>query len=218
MLNGMDILSLDDLFDKVFIINLARREDRKSIMLKVLKNLKIENFEFFNAIDGATIDTEELYKQGILLDKDLGRGEIGCFLSHREVWKIAASRHYERILIMEDDIRFNPKYPSISRVMQHVPPNWDIVHFHSNVERPGRIKINDFVYRGDHEYGGCTCYALSNVGYIKLICKSAVIPYAVDGITALLSSVQGHKAYASENVCYVDVAAGSDISALGRKY
>ena len=187
-------------------------------MRRTLGYLEIDNFEFFDAIDGATIDVEDLHQRGILLDKELGRGEIGCFLSHREVWKIAAQRHYEKILIFEDDIRFNSRRPSIQTVMQYVPDDWEIVHLHGNCPRPGRVRINDYIYRGDHEFGGCACYALSNVGYIKLICKSAVIPYAVDGITALLSSVLGHKAYASDDTCYVDAGMGSDITALGRKY
>lgn len=218
--DGKATLSLDSAFDRIFVINLARRTDRRQDMLKQFNRyLNATNFEFFDAFDGYDVDVDDLYTKGILLDKELGIGEIACFLSHREVWKIAAQRGYESVLILEDDIRFNSWLQSIVVAKQHVPEDWDIIHFHSNFyPQPERVKINDHIYRGQNEGGGCACYALSNVGYIKLICNSAVIPFAVDGITALLSQKDDHKAYVSDNVCYVDVAAGSDITEMGRKY
>jgi glycosyl transferase family 25 len=90
---------LKSLFDRVYVINLPDRADRRREMTAQLALIGLEGdplVEFFPAVRPA--------------DKgDFGSvGERGCFLSHLGVLKDAAARGYRSILILEDDVDWTP--------------------------------------------------------------------------------------------------------------
>ena len=75
--------------DKIFYINLDKRNDRKDEIEKELTNYNLfNNSERFPAI----------YTQE--------QGCVGCSMSHLAVIKIAKERKYKQILILEDDFYF----------------------------------------------------------------------------------------------------------------
>ena len=106
--NNMDI-------DKVFIINLKERIDRRKEMVKELNNAKIDNYEFFDAIR-PTIEDLNTWNPNYIetipgwfkrLDKDEQKyrlGALGCLLSHYNVIKECKKRGYQNVLILEDDL------------------------------------------------------------------------------------------------------------------
>ncbi|MDX2110971.1 MAG: glycosyltransferase family 25 protein [Verrucomicrobiota bacterium] len=59
---------------------------------------------------------------------DMSAGEVGCFLSHREVWKNAV-RTGKSLLICEDDIRFLHALDFSSQLMRY-SPSFDLVRLH----------------------------------------------------------------------------------------
>ena len=103
--------------DKVFIISLKERTDRRKEMVKELNNVKIENYEFFDAIR-ATIDDLNKWNPNYIenipgwfkrLNKDEQKyrlGALGCLLSHYNVIKECKKRGYQNVLILEDDTKF----------------------------------------------------------------------------------------------------------------
>lgn len=78
-----------DSIDKVFYINLEKRSDRRLQIEKELSDYNIpkDKIERFNAITHTN-------------------GAVGCGRSHVEIYKIAKSRNYKNILIVEDDFKF----------------------------------------------------------------------------------------------------------------
>ena len=93
--------------DKVFIINLEHRTDRKTHMLNELKNQKIINYEFFKAIRPTEQELKEWNPKYCSNIPPKNRiGALGCLLSHYYIIKEALSRDYKRILILEDDTQF----------------------------------------------------------------------------------------------------------------
>jgi len=75
--------------NKIFYINLDKRNDRKDEIEKELTNYNLfNNSERFSAI--------QIPDHGIL----------GCTMSHLEVIKIAKERKYKQVLILEDDFYF----------------------------------------------------------------------------------------------------------------
>jgi autotransporter strand-loop-strand O-heptosyltransferase len=115
--------------DKIFVINLKDRKDRKKRIAALLdkENIGVPT-EFIDAIDIRELKKEEvqdwlsergygLYKwktekDDYLFDgynfkewdtRDLTKGEIGCSLSHYTVWKKAKEENHKRILVLEDD-------------------------------------------------------------------------------------------------------------------
>lgn len=58
-------------------------------------------------------------------------GEIGCFLSHYLVWKKVVKNDYSRVMVLEDDIRFEPyfrhKVQFIVHELERLQIEWDLV-------------------------------------------------------------------------------------------
>ena len=58
-------------------------------------------------------------------------GEVGCFLSHYFIWLRIIAEDMRTVLILEDDIDFQPNFKSkLQRTLQEVnshDPDWDLV-------------------------------------------------------------------------------------------
>jgi glycosyl transferase, family 25 len=49
----------------------------------------------------------------------LVKGEVGCFLAHREAWKAVVMGHHETVLILEDDFKISPEdLPKIASIAE----------------------------------------------------------------------------------------------------
>lgn len=103
--------------DKIFIINLEHRVDRKKKILSELQRVGLTNYEIFKAIK----PTEEMvnewnpnflnpipewFKRTGGDENKYKIGSLGCMLSHLEIIKICIERKYENVLILEDDTEF----------------------------------------------------------------------------------------------------------------
>lgn len=83
--------------------------------------------QFIPAVDGQNLESDELYP-----GCRLKRGEIGCFISHMEVWRTMS---HGIAIVLEDDQSFvyardNSKLTRlISKVDQMSNGNWDMISF-----------------------------------------------------------------------------------------
>jgi hypothetical protein len=75
--------------NKIFYINLDKREDRKDEIESELKN-----YDLFNI------------SERIQAIETPGQGILGCTMSHLNAVKLAKERCYNNILILEDDFQF----------------------------------------------------------------------------------------------------------------
>jgi glycosyl transferase, family 25 len=103
-------VTLADIFDCTFIINLAERTDRRRSVIRELKNIGIElapgKVELFNAVrvaGSAGFPTAAVR---------------GCFLSHRGVLREARKRGLRNVLIVEDDVAFSPLLAKVADEVQ----------------------------------------------------------------------------------------------------
>lgn len=92
--------------DKIYVINLARRVDRKKRMAKSLQVLGIKA-SIWNATDGKLLDEDYLRKYDIRLlegyvdpyhKRPITFGEIGCFMSHYRIWEDAFRNNYSKVI------------------------------------------------------------------------------------------------------------------------
>lgn len=126
-------------FDKIFMINLLRRPERRRRMERSFKEIGLD-VEHVPAIDGKQLTFDHLNDIGIQFlsgyadpfhNRPMTMGEIGCFLSHFWIWEKQVVDKLNEILILEDDIRFEPYFKeSASNLMNEARRrgDWDLMY------------------------------------------------------------------------------------------
>ncbi|KAK1879243.1 Procollagen galactosyltransferase 2 [Dissostichus eleginoides] len=171
-------------FDEIFLINLKRRSDRRDRMLTSLSVLGI-NATLTEAVDGKALNSSQLQAMGIDMlpgykdpysERVLTRGEIGCFLSHHNIWKQVQQQDLQQVLVLEDDVRFEPRFHSrlvtLMENVQRVGLEWDLIYVgrkRLQVKEPERSVegVGDLVHP-DYSYWTLG-YVLSLSGARKLL-------------------------------------------------
>jgi glycosyl transferase, family 25 len=89
-----------------YVISLARRPDRRARFLRWNAGKGID-ISMFDAVDGQTLNKQELLSTNIIDDADLNftLGFLGSALSHRALWLQCITLE-QPILIFEDDVHF----------------------------------------------------------------------------------------------------------------
>lgn len=104
--------------DTIFMINLERRPERRIKMERSFKEIGL-TVEIVPAVDGQTLNDESLQEIGVRFlpgyadpyhNRPMTKGEIGCFLSHFWIWEKMRMEKLNEILVLEDDIRFEPYF------------------------------------------------------------------------------------------------------------
>uniref|UniRef100_A0A8C9WA27 Collagen beta(1-O)galactosyltransferase 2b n=1 Tax=Scleropages formosus TaxID=113540 RepID=A0A8C9WA27_SCLFO len=127
-------------FDEIFLINLKRRLERRQRMLCTLATLGIEA-TVMDAVDGKALNSSQIQALGIEMlpgyqdpysGRVLTRGEIGCFLSHHYIWTQVVEQGLQQVLVLEDDVRFEPRFKSrLVTIMDNIEEAklaWDLVY------------------------------------------------------------------------------------------
>lgn len=118
-------MRLFDYFDKVYCINLDRREDRLENFKKEVEKYNLGEFERFGAYDGNTLDMSK-YKT------NLKPGELGLVLSNLEIIKKVKESNLKNVLIIEDDCKFTDEVINIKNYFDSLPKNWDMLYMGGN--------------------------------------------------------------------------------------
>ncbi|AZP49580.1 glycosyltransferase family 25 protein [Rahnella aquatilis] len=87
---------------KIFVINLARSIERRASIEKQLSSLNLD-YEIIEAVDGSQLSYEEILQKTRVLNYAIGCGEIGCALSHINIYKKIVAQNIPQALILEDD-------------------------------------------------------------------------------------------------------------------
>lgn len=134
-------MTINKYFDKIYLLNLKKREDRLLESTERLDSLNIE-FEIFNGVDGSVMN--HLWKK--LDNKNFTNPNyVGCCLSHLSIYKHALEKSYEKILILEDDCLINK---NINNIFDNISiPKWDDLIY------LGYIPLNDDCSMWDYRYG-----------------------------------------------------------------
>lgn len=68
---------------------------------------------------------------------DLGLGELGCFLSHRALWRECGSSSDRGWCILEDDIQLLPGFAQALGELEQRSGDWDVVRLMGHMPRRG---------------------------------------------------------------------------------
>lgn len=92
-----------------FVLHLARARGRRENAQALLADCGMPG-EIWPAVDGAALPTDDLTAQvgaeifAPTYPFALRPGEVGCFLSHRQIWAEIIRRDLEYALVLEDDV------------------------------------------------------------------------------------------------------------------
>src|SRR5690606_20025823 len=96
-----------------FVIHLKRAVGRRPQVDELLRRLPVPT-HVLDAVDGQTLTDAEVasvYRRGLHQPHypfALRRGEIACFLSHRQAWREIVDRNLDAGLVLEDDVGLDP--------------------------------------------------------------------------------------------------------------
>ncbi|ERE89025.1 procollagen galactosyltransferase 1 [Cricetulus griseus] len=139
-------------FDEVFMINLKRRRDRRERMLQALHEQEID-CRLVEAVDGKAMNTSQVEALGIQMlpgyrdpyhGRPLTKGELGCFLSHYNIWKEVVERGLQKSLVFEDDLRFEIFFKR--RLMSLMRDRMQVEHPEKAVPRVRNLVEADYSY------------------------------------------------------------------------
>jgi glycosyl transferase family 25 len=132
--------------DRVFVVTLPRARERQAHAREALGGLR---FAFHMGADQASLDLDRLAREGALAPwrgvrrltgkrRPLQPGEVGCALSHRQVYEEMVRGVVRRALVLEDDVA--PRLPDVALLpaaLGQLPDGWDLAYLGwSRHERP----------------------------------------------------------------------------------
>lgn len=103
---------------KVFVINLNSSIDRRNRMERLLKETSLD-WEIFPAFDGRNMTDSErdsLYDGAKSLKnvrRQMSNGEIGCAVSHRNIYKKMISEAIPEAVVLEDDVELGKDFETV---------------------------------------------------------------------------------------------------------
>ncbi|KAG8574408.1 hypothetical protein GDO81_009168 [Engystomops pustulosus] len=117
-----------------------RRQDRRDRMRKTLYELQID-FKLSDAVDGRALNETQVTAMGIKMlpgykdpyhGRPLTRGEMGCFLSHYNIWKEISERSLAVSAVFEDDLRFEiffkRRLENLLHDLEEAELDWDLIY------------------------------------------------------------------------------------------
>jgi len=192
---------------KIFVINLKRCQEKRE---KMIKKLEGEEYEMTMAIDGKELNKDTLKALDVELLKQWkdpwsGRnitwGEVGCSLSHYNIYKYCVENNIENAVILEDDIDIPEKLSnSLDNIIDNLNKeisNWELCYLSRkpiNSEKENVNEFKDFV-KVDYSYWTCS-YIINLKGMQKIINSNYhknIIP--ADEILPILGNISPHKDY-----------------------
>lgn len=152
---------------KIFVINLKRDHKRRKNASRQLSEQNID-FEFFPAIEitaGWGDYFDDYNEKSFLINtgRRVTRGEIGCYASHKALWK-KCIRLDEPLMIMEDDFLLDIKFSQAVKIVQENINSYHYIRLQSETRarREPAKSIGGFtLYRYSKIPHSAMCYAVT---------------------------------------------------------
>jgi len=184
------------LFDRIFYINLKRRNDRNDNIINQINKYNLQSItERVEAVDGTQIDIDNI-SENIITQKGkimaqnknkrfgitLTNGGIGCALSHLSIWlKIKNDKSINSALILEDDMTFADDFINKLKFYENkINNDYDLffLGYHPSSKKSLTHQINNFFVKSKRVYG-LFGYIVTKKGAEKLV-NLFPITYQID--------------------------------------
>lgn len=214
----------------IFVISL-KNSPRRAVISRHLASLGLK-FEFFDAVYGKELPESELakvdyefYPKIYNAKKPLTLGEVGCAISHINLYEHIVKNNIPEAIIFEDDVFLHLYFPSIlSDALSKISNKREILFLYH-----GKAKIYPFPRNLIERYRlakyikpskkskrciiGAAAYLITQEGAKKLLTHAYPIRMPADYLTGLLQ-MTGINAYGIEPSC-VFTGMESEIDAQG---
>jgi glycosyl transferase family 25 len=130
--------------ERVFVVTLPRAVERQAHVRATFRGLE---YAFHMGADQAALDLDRLAREGGLAPwrgvrrltgkrRPLKPGEVGCALSHRQVYEEIVRAGVRRAIVLEDDVAPRPEIGLLPAALGQLPEDWDLVYLgYSRYER-----------------------------------------------------------------------------------
>lgn len=138
-------MKLTDCFDRVHVINLPYKQDRRERLSAHLEELGIADISkiyWDRAISGDQCWAPAYFKAG--------NGPWGCLQSHLRIVQDAIMDGIESYLVLEDDAVFHPRAEEmLERLMAELPTDWGQLYLGGqHLKTPEEVPSSPFILRG----------------------------------------------------------------------
>ena len=239
----MNFDPLNNFFDKIFVITLERSVNRQAHINKTLEGL---DYQFFFGADKNNFSLEDLKEKNIYNEalaikhhrysKPMNPGQIGCALSHKNIYEEIINNGYTKTLILEDDVEAIIEPINLfSEIIKELPDDWELLYFdYSKNEDQQHLKkywyhlqkimgglkwdhatINNLYAEhfskhlsvaGFHDY--TDAYAITLSGAKKLLELQSPVSYVADNLLAIASASKKLNAFISHPKLFQQLSQG----------
>jgi len=163
-------------------------------------------FNLFPATDGTDMDVNQLKQAGLVspqnnIDRELRRGEVGCYHSHYRVWQHTLDKRLHSCVILEDDVDLS--HADGASMLKRIGPawketngtQWDVLFWaqHPRAEPNNSLPVTlasgqrSVCWSLVQQWPGCFFYMVSLQGARKLLQHALPMREPVDDYIARLS-------------------------------
>ena len=151
----------------IYIISLKRSTDRRKKMQDMLKNQVV--FSFYDAVDGKDMIEKDIELSNKIFKKDtLNSGQIGCFLSHLNLYEKIKKEKIPNSLILEDDASIDNFY-YLKNLDKFIIDDYDIIFLGHCAESEGEFVKEMFQLKKSISPRCTHAYLISEKGANKLL-------------------------------------------------
>jgi len=153
---------------KVFVISLQESTERRERIEKLLSAQKV-SFSFFNAVNVKKVNLEQYpyYNRAKTVEKkgyQLTNAEIGCYLSHYEMWQQCIELK-EPILVLEDNVEICTDLADFLEFAKNNIDTLGIIKFGSyftkNSTKVCEVNSTVNLVKYNKGAGGTSCYMIT---------------------------------------------------------
>lgn len=191
----------------MYCVSLQRSVDRRRLMEKQVQQMRLQAFEFVDAVDARALTLQALAENGLYNATEslrwhqngLTLNEVACSLSHAECYRKIVNAGHERAIILEDDVLFRTR--RLRRLAADDIPEWaDIVFLNSFMSESPPLGNLSGPYYGDASYHGSSAAYLLTKNSARLLLEASVpVVHAADGLLGRALALQTGQVHAFRN-------------------
>jgi GR25 family glycosyltransferase involved in LPS biosynthesis len=116
-------MNLKNISDKIYVLNLKEREDRRKHILAELEKVDVDEYELIYSVNGNELNINSRVK----------KGNLGLVKTYLNIFDSINNEEENNFLFIEDDCVFVEDFnKKLSEYINSLPDDWDMLYFGAN--------------------------------------------------------------------------------------